>query len=73
MAENQNQDELPKGIPVELVVKRLDERKTYQIRLEFIPKEGDSIHIGDVPHKVVNVKYRDDNGSYLPVIMLEPK
>lgn len=73
MSSEQPLEEELKGIPVELVIKRLDQRKTYPIRLEFIPKEGDAIQVGEVPHKVVNVKYREDNGSFLPVIEIEPK
>jgi hypothetical protein len=68
--ENQEQ---PKGIPVELVVKKLDEKKVYPIRLDFIPKEGDAIELGDVAYKVGNVKYKESDGSFMPVIELVEK
>jgi hypothetical protein len=66
-------EEQPSGIPVEIVIRRLDEKKSYQLRLEFIPKEGDTIEVGEVAHKVTEVKYKEVDGAFIPVISLEAK
>lgn len=67
------EQEQQSGIPVEIVIKKLDEKKTFQIRLEFIPKDGDTIEVGEVAHKVTNVKYKEVDGAFIPVITIEAK
>jgi hypothetical protein len=72
-SETQENQEQQSGIPVELVIKKMGEKKVYPIRLEFIPKPGDAVDVGETPYKVDTIKYKEDNGSFIPVIELEEK
>jgi hypothetical protein len=73
MSSEQENQEQQTGIAVELVVKKLDEKKVYPLKLEFIPNVGDTIELGEAAMVVEKVKYKEENGAFIPVIEIIEK